>query len=57
MEVATSHAHVEAFSTVNGMILHYEPQLDYFGREGSGFKIVSFDPRGYGAQDLPKDLT
>ena len=28
---------------------HYEPQLDYFGREGSGFKIVSFDPRGYGA--------
>ena len=28
---------------------NFEPQLDYFGQEGSGFKIVSFDPRGYGA--------
>ena len=28
--------------------LHYQPQLDHFGREGSGFKVVSFDPRGYG---------
>ena len=27
----------------------FGPQLDYFGREGSGFKIVAFDPRGYGA--------
>ena len=27
----------------------FEPQLDYFGREGSGFQIVVFDPRGYGA--------
>ena len=27
----------------------FGPQLDYFGRKGSGFKIVSFDPRGYGA--------
>ncbi len=26
----------------------YTPQLDHFGREGSGFKVVSFDPRGYG---------
>ena len=26
----------------------YKPQLDHFGREGSGFKVVSFDPRGYG---------
>lgn len=26
----------------------FSPQLDYFGREGSGFKIVVFDPRGYG---------
>lgn len=26
----------------------YRPQLDYFGKEGSGFKVVSFDPRGYG---------
>ena len=26
----------------------YRPQLDHFGREGSGFKVVSFDPRGYG---------
>ena len=28
--------------------LHYQPQLEHFGREGSGFKVVSFDPRGYG---------
>ena len=27
----------------------FEPQLAYFGREGSGFKIVAFDPRGYGS--------
>lgn len=26
----------------------YQPQLEHFGREGSGFKVVSFDPRGYG---------
>ena len=26
----------------------FSPQLDYFGRDGSGFKIVVFDPRGYG---------
>lgn len=26
----------------------FRPQLDHFGREGSGFKIVAFDPRGYG---------
>ncbi len=26
----------------------FKPQLEYFGREGSGFKIVAFDPRGYG---------
>lgn len=28
---------------------HYRYQLDYFAREGSGFQVVSFDPRGYGA--------
>ena len=27
---------------------HYQPQLDHFGKDGSGFKIVSFNPRGYG---------
>lgn len=27
----------------------FEPQLGYFGKRDSGFKIVSFDPRGYGA--------
>ncbi len=27
----------------------FGPQLDYFGRPGSGFTIISFDPRGYGA--------
>ena len=29
--------------------MSFEPQLDYFGRQGSGFTVVSFDPRGYGA--------
>lgn len=36
----------------------YRPQLDYFGREGSGFKVVSFDPRGYGESrnaERPRD--
>lgn len=28
--------------------LHYQPLLDYLGQEGSGFKVVSFEPRGYG---------
>ena len=26
----------------------YKPQFEYFGRKGSGFKIVTFDLRGYG---------
>lgn len=26
----------------------FKPQLDYFGREGSGYTVVSFDPCGYG---------
>lgn len=26
----------------------FKPQLDYFGREGSDYTIVAFDPRGYG---------
>ena len=26
----------------------FPPQTDHFGREGSGFTIVGFDPRGYG---------
>lgn len=36
----------------------YRPQLDYFGKEGSGFKVVSFDPRGYGESrgvEIPKN--
>lgn len=31
---------------------HYRHQLDHFGREESGFTVVSFDPRGYGASQL-----
>ena len=27
---------------------HYKPQLDHFGRDGSGFRVISFNPRGYG---------
>lgn len=26
----------------------FKPQLEYFGREGSGYTVVAFDPRGYG---------
>ena len=26
----------------------FRPQVEYFGREGSGFTVVAFDPRGYG---------
>ena len=69
-----SHVQGEAFSTINGVQLHYEvrgngmhlvicipgalgsarshyePQLDYFGREGSGFlKLCRLIHRGYGA--------
>lgn len=32
----------------------YRPQLDYFGRDGSGFKVVTFDPRGYGESDVER---
>ena len=31
-----------------GTVDHYAPQLDYFGREGSSYKVVAFDPRGFG---------
>ena len=30
------------------------PQLEYFGREGSGFTIVGMDPLGYGASRPPE---
>ena len=32
----------------------FRPQMEHFGREGSGFTIVSFDPRGYG-QSRPNE--
>ena len=31
---------------------HFKPQLEHFGEESSGFKVVSFDPRGYGESRL-----
>ena len=31
---------------------HYTAQLDYFGREGSDYTLVSFDPRGYGESEV-----
>ena len=30
-------------------LINFLPQLEYFGREGSGFIIVGMDPLGYGA--------
>ena len=34
----------------------FEQQLSHFGKRGSGFKIVSFDPRGFGASRPAKRL-
>ena len=35
--------------------LHYSHQLDHFGREDSGFTVVSFEPRGFGtSQKFPR---
>ena len=34
----------------------YTPQLTHFGAEGSGFTIVSFDPRGYGESRPPNRI-
>lgn len=31
----------------------FSPQLEYFGRVGSGYTIVSYDPRGHGASRPP----
>ena len=33
--------------------LSFAPQLQHFGREGSPFTIVAFDPRGYGESRPP----
>ena len=35
-------------------LVHFLPQLEYFGREGSGFTIVGMDPLGYGASRPPE---
>ena len=32
----------------------FAPQMEYFGREGSGYTVVTFDPRGYGASRPPE---
>ena len=32
----------------------FSPQLEYFGRDGSGYTIVAFDPRGYGLSRPPR---
>lgn len=43
-----------------GTIEDYQPQLDHFGREGSGFKVVCFDPRGFGKSchlDRPHNIS
>ena len=35
-------------------LINFLPQLEYFGREGSGFTIVGMDPLGYGASRPPE---
>ena len=35
-------------------VTDFLPQLEYFGREGSGFTIVGMDPLGYGASRPPE---
>lgn len=32
----------------------FAPQLEYFGRQESGFTVVAFDPRGYGSSRPPE---
>ena len=31
----------------------FGPQLEYFGRDGSGYTVIAFDPRGYGRSRPP----
>ena len=35
-------------------LLHFLPQLEYFGREESGFTVVCMEPLGYGASRPPE---
>ena len=35
-------------------LIHFLPQLEYFGREGSGFTFVCMEPLGYGASRPPE---
>ena len=44
-----SHALICIPGALGTALTDFRPQLEYFGREGSNFKVVSFDPRGYGA--------
>ena len=50
--------HMPSFLCIPGALgtaqIHFLPQLEYFGREGSGFTVVCMDPLGYGASRPPK---
>ena len=54
------HAVICIPGAIGTAILHYQHQLDYLAREGSGFKVVSFDPRGCGKSqklERPAEIT
>ena len=39
-------------------VLGFPLQLEYFGRNGSGFTVISFDPRGYGySHEVPRTFS
>ena len=43
-----SHAVMFIPGALESIQTSYLPQMEYFGRPGSGFTVVGYDPRGYG---------
>lgn len=49
-----SHAILCIPGALGTALTDFLPQLEYFGREGSGFTIIGMDPLGYGASRPPE---